>query len=163
MPRVYLSLGSNIDAEANIRLGIRELRRRFRKLDVSPVYRSKAVGFEGDDFLNLVVGFKTRAYIETIVRHIDAIHRIAGRKRGEEKFSPRTLDIDLLTYGDVVTDVPPVNLPRGDILEYDFVLRPLADIAPDDVHPMSGRSYRDHWAEMSRAGSALRRVDLCLD
>ena len=163
MPRVYLSLGSNVDAESNIRLGIAELRKRFRKLDVSPVYRSKAVGFDGDDFLNLVVGFSTRAYIETIVRRIESIHRVAGRQRGEEKFSPRTLDIDLLTYGDVVTDVPPVNLPRGDILEYDFVLRPLADIAPDDVHPLTGRSYRDHWAEMSRAGSALTLVDLDLE
>jgi 2-amino-4-hydroxy-6-hydroxymethyldihydropteridine diphosphokinase len=163
MPRVYLSLGSNVDAESNIRLGIRELRKRFRKLDISPAYRSKAVGFDGDDFLNLVVGFDTRAYIETIVRHIERIHRIAGRQRGEQKFSPRTLDIDLLTYGDIVTSVPPVTLPRGDVLEYDFVLKPLADIAADELHPVTGRSYADHWEEMKRSGSGLRRVDIDLD
>ena len=164
MPKVYFSLGSNVDPEKNLKLGIDELRRRYGKLGMSPVYRNKAVGFHGDDFLNLVVSCNVRDYIEAIQAAIEEIHELAGRERRGKKFSSRSLDIDLLTYGDAVTDVPPVTLPRGDILKYAFVLKPLADLAPNDVHPVTGRTYGDHWAEMRtfRIEKSLREVDLDL-
>ena len=164
MPKVYFSLGSNVDPEKNLKLGIDELRRRYGKLGMSPVYRNKAVGFHGDDFLNLVVSCNARDYIEVIQAAIEEIHELAGRERRGKKFSSRSLDIDLLTYGDAVTDVPPVTLPRGDILKYAFVLKPLADLAPNDVHPVTGRTYGDHWAEMRtfRIEKSLREVDLDL-
>lgn len=160
MPRVYLSLGSNIDPEANLRLGVSELEKRYGELTLSPVYRSRAVGFEGDDFLNLVAGLKTDDTIESIAEDIEAIHRVAGRDRGAERYSSRTLDIDLLTWGDVVTTVPPVRLPRKDILEYAFVLKPLADIAPEERHPETGRRYIEHWEEMSLQAAGLNRIDV---
>ena len=148
MPRVYLSLGSNIDAENHLRLAMRELREHFGTVELSPVYRSRAVGFEGDDFLNLVVALDTQDSIERIVARIEAIHELAGRHRGEARFAPRTLDIDILTYGERITDSP-VRLPRPDVLDYAFVLGPLADLAPEARHPVDGRTYAELWQAMS--------------
>ncbi len=164
MPTVYFGLGSNVDPEKNLKLGVSELRRRYGELTLSPVYRNKAVGFDGDDFLNLVVACNARDYIEQIQAAIEEIHALAERERRGEKFSSRSLDIDLLTYGDVVTSVPPVTLPRGDILKYAFVLKPLTDIAPNDVHPETDRTYAEHWADMRtvRIEKSLHEVDLDL-
>ena len=147
MAAVYLGLGSNIDAENNLRLAIRELRRRFGDLIVSPVYRSAPIGFDGPDFLNLVVAMSTDADPLQLLEQIEQIHEAAGRSRGPDKFRSRPLDIDLLLYGDRVEPDPPLRLPRKDVLEYGFVLRPLADIAPDLVHPISGRTIGEHWRD----------------
>jgi 2-amino-4-hydroxy-6-hydroxymethyldihydropteridine diphosphokinase len=144
--RIYLGLGSNIDAEDNLRMGVRELERCFGELSVSPVYRSQAVGFAGPDFLNLVVGCSTDSSPREIHEQIERIHRMAGRERGEEKFGSRPLDIDLLLYDDLVTAEPPLRLPRSDVLDYSFVLRPLAELAPDLVHPVTGKTMAEHWA-----------------
>lgn len=155
MVQIYLGLGSNIDPEENLRLGICELRDRYGKLAVSAVYRSAAVGFEGPDFLNLVVGCATDQSPGEVNEEIEIIHGKAGRKRGEEKFSSRPLDIDLLLYGDQVIDAPPLRIPRSDILEYAFVLRPLAELAPGVAHPLTGRTLADHWADFDQASQPL--------
>ena len=154
MPRVYLGLGSNVDPETNLRLGVDELRRRFGDLEVSDVYRNPAVGFDGDDFLNLVVGLTTDETPRAIHEQIEEIHSLSGRERGKARFSSRTLDIDILLYGELVQDAPP-PLPRDDILEYSFVLRPLAELAPDLVHPLTGRTFADHWREFDAASHPL--------
>ncbi|HSG59474.1 MAG TPA: 2-amino-4-hydroxy-6-hydroxymethyldihydropteridine diphosphokinase [Woeseiaceae bacterium] len=145
MARIYLGLGSNIDARHNLQMGIRELESRYGELSVSPIYQSRAVGFEGPDFLNLVVGCSTDSSPDEVHEAIEAIHRKAGRKRGEEKFASRPLDIDLLLYDDLVIAEPPLRLPRSDVLEYSFVLRPLAELAPDLVHPVTGKTMAEHW------------------
>ncbi len=162
MPKVYLGLGSNIDAEENLRRGLHELRRRYGELDVSGVYRSAAVGFEGDDFLNLVVGLDTNETPLGIYEQIESIHRVAGRQRGEERFSSRALDIDLLLYDDLILDEPPLRLPRNDILDYSFVLRPLAELAPDLVHPETGRTLAEHWQEFDERSQPLTPVSVIL-
>jgi len=163
VPRVFLGVGSNVNAEENLRLGIRELRARYGELTISPVYRNKPVGFEGEDFLNLVLAFETTDPVEQIADHIEAIHRQAGRVRGEAKFASRSLDIDILLYGQTVSQGPPAVLPRPDVLQYSFVLKPLADIAPEAVHPETGASFVRHWQLMERQGShALQRVWLDL-
>lgn len=162
MAKVYLGLGSNVDAERNLRLGIRELRWRYGDLDVSPVYRSRAVGFEGDDFLNLVVGLETGDAPEEIHRQIELIHELAGRERGRERFASRTLDIDLLLYDDLVRSGPPFQLPRADVLEYAFVLRPLADLDPDLLHPETGRPVGEHWRLFDANSQPLEPVSLIL-
>lgn len=162
MATVYLGLGSNIDAGKNLRLAVDALRRRYGELTVSPVYRSAAVGFEGPDFLNLVVALQTDAAPSELLDEIERIHAMAGRRRGPDRYNSRPLDIDLLLFGDLVESAPPLRLPRPDILEYGFVLRPLADIAPDLVHPLTGRLIAEHWREFDVDSHPLTPVDVVL-
>lgn len=161
MTRAYVSIGSNIEPERNVRYAVAALRERFGSLAVSPVYETPAVGFDGDDFYNLVVGLDTDASPEALTDIFHAIEAEAGRRRGGARFSARTLDIDLLTWGETVRESPPPALPRGEILKYAFVLKPLADLAPDAVHPVAGRSYAALWAEFTGA-AGLRRLELDL-
>jgi 2-amino-4-hydroxy-6-hydroxymethyldihydropteridine diphosphokinase len=163
MARVYVGLGSNIEPERNLRVGVAELRKRFGVLSLSPTYESASVGFDGDDFLNLVAGFDSDLTPAQIVAQLEEIHQIAGRVREEERFLSRTLDIDLLLVDDLVTDGPPTKLPRADVLECAFVLKPMVDIAPDLIHPESGDTLATHWAEFDQASQPLRPFDLDLD
>ena len=161
MPRVYLGLGSNIEPEANIVLAVDELERRFGAVAVSPVYRAPAVGFESADFLNLVVAVDTEMSPTALLALIEEIHALAGRERSEgDKWVARPLDIDLLTYGDRIEPDRPIRVPRADILEYAFVLKPLSDLAPDDKHPQTGKSYAEHWQSFEAKDQALERVEL---
>ena len=162
MATVYVGLGSNIDPEHNLHLGIRELRDRFGELQLSAVYRSKAVGFEGDDFLNLVAEFGSEESPAAICEHIVLIHNIVGRDRESGKWESRQLDIDLLLYNDLVLDEPPVRVPREDVLKYSFVLRPLAEIAPDLAHPVTGRTMLEHWQEFDEASHPLDVVGVII-
>jgi len=159
MARIYLGLGSNIDAEANLRMAIGELQARYGKLDISRVYRSRAVGFEGPDFLNLVVGLSTADSPFEVQAQIEVIHGIAGRHRESKRFASRPLDIDLLLYDALVVNDPPLHVPRSDILEYGFVLRPLAELAPDLVHPLAGKTMAELWADSDQDALPLTEVD----
>jgi 2-amino-4-hydroxy-6-hydroxymethyldihydropteridine diphosphokinase len=160
MARVFVSVGSNIEPEENLRLACGELERRFGGLEVSSVYRNPPVGFAGDDFLNLVAAFETDRSPEALVAELEEIHDLAGRQRGGERFGPRTLDLDLLLYDDLVTDGPPLSLPRDDVLKYDFVLGPLAELAPDLVHPVTGRSLAELWRDFEDGGRRLTVADV---
>ncbi|QFU74460.1 2-amino-4-hydroxy-6-hydroxymethyldihydropteridine diphosphokinase [Halioglobus maricola] len=150
MPQVYLGLGSNIERERYIVAGLDALTQRFGELQVSPVYSSEAIGFEGQPFLNLVVGLRTDLSIGELagqLRHIEFEH---GRPVAASRFSSRQLDIDILTYDNVIGMVDGVELPRGEILENAFVLRPLADLAGEEVHPEAGRAYAELWEAYDR-------------
>lgn len=160
MATVYLGLGSNVQPATNLKLGLRELERRYGALQVSPVYRNAAVGFQGADFMNLVVCFESDDSPESICREIELIHNLSGRVRGSDKWESRPLDIDLLLYNDLVLDEKPVRVPREDVLKYSFVLRPLADLAPDLRHPVSGRTMRQHWQEFDASSHPMERVDV---
>ena len=162
MARVYLGLGSNLEPDANLKLGVRELRSRFGDIDLSPVYRSAAVGFEGEDFLNLVGGLDTEDSPLEIHAQIEVIHDLAGRERGTNKFISRPLDIDLLLYDDQVLETPRFRIPRPDVLEYSFVLRPLSELAPHVVHPETGLTMARHWAEFDAGGHPLEPVSVIL-
>jgi len=129
MPRVYLSLGSNIAREKHIRAALRELEDRYGLLLVSPVYESEAVGFEGDPFFNLVVGLDTDKGVGELAAELRVIEEAHGRDRRAPKFSARTLDIDILTWGNACGEIDGIRLPRDEVLKNAFVLRPLADIA----------------------------------
>jgi 2-amino-4-hydroxy-6-hydroxymethyldihydropteridine diphosphokinase len=158
--RAWLSLGSNIDRDRNIRGALRDLVSEFGELVVSRVYECEAVGFDGDPFYNLVVGIDTQLPPLELARVMRAIEDAHGRSRGGDKFAPRTLDIDLLTYGDQVLDEGPLRLPRDEILKYAFVLGPLAELAGGERHPVDGRSYAELWAAFDRAAQPLRPVEL---
>ena len=158
MPTVYLGLGSNLDAEKNLRLAFREIRSRFFLQKISSVYRNNALGFEGDDFLNAVACIETELTPHDLCSELDLIHDIAGRQRGSERFSSRTLDIDLLLYDQLVLDDPPVRVPRKDVLSFSFVLGPLAEIAPDYRHPVSGRLIGEHWRDFDTSSHPITAV-----
>ena len=163
MPRVYLGLGSNIDPEDSIVFAVAELRRRFGDLALSPVYKAPAIGFESPDFLNLVAGIDTDLSPLELLASIEEIHTLAGRERdATDKWVARALDIDLLTYDDLVDPERPVRVPRGDILEYAFVLRPLSELAPDACHPVTGRTYAEHWLAFDASEQPLERVEFDL-
>lgn len=155
MTKVYLGLGSNVNPQQHLRLGIRALSDRYGVLELSNIYRSKAVGFEGDDFLNLVVGLDTEKSPADIHRSIAELHALAKRQRGETRFSPRTLDVDLLLYGDQIIDTGSIRVPRADVLKYSFVLGPLAEIAPQLRHPETGKTMAQHWAEFDKASHPI--------
>jgi 2-amino-4-hydroxy-6-hydroxymethyldihydropteridine diphosphokinase len=162
MALVYLGLGSNTRPEVNLRLGVRELKERFALRAISPVYRNKAVGFDGDEFLNLVACVETAMSPGDICQQLEEIHTLAGRQRETDPFASRTLDIDLLLYDQQVIDATPVRVPRDDVLKYSFVLRPLAEIAPDFVHPLTGKTIGWHWENFDSDSHPLIREDLML-
>ncbi|MES2919179.1 MAG: 2-amino-4-hydroxy-6-hydroxymethyldihydropteridine diphosphokinase [Pseudomonadota bacterium] len=163
MPRVYLGLGSNIDRERNIRAALQALAAIFDPLLVSPVYESESVGFAGSNFYNLVVGIDTDLPVGELSALLRGIEDANGRVRGGAKFAPRTLDIDILTYGNACGEIDGVQLPRDEILKNAFVLRPLADIAPNDRHPETTRPYAEHWEAYDPARQKLWPIDFPLD
>ena len=159
MARVYLGVGSNIERERYIVAGLDALQRLFGDFDHSSVYDSAAVGFEGQPFLNLVVGIDTQLSVAELAKQLRAIEFEHGRPLNATRFSPRQLDIDILTYDERVGTVDGVQLPRAEILENAFVMQPLAELAPQVCHPVNGRSYAELWAEFDLTSQQLSRVD----
>ena len=150
MNTVYVSIGSNIERERHITAVLDALADRFGLLQISSVYESEAVGFDGDHFLNLVVGFDTEMSVGDLSAALRGIEDDNGRTRGEHRFCGRTLDIDILTYGEAAGDIDGVCLPRAEILENAFVLLPLAEIAPAALHPITRQSFADIWKSYGR-------------
>ncbi|MDX1604662.1 MAG: 2-amino-4-hydroxy-6-hydroxymethyldihydropteridine diphosphokinase [Candidatus Competibacterales bacterium] len=160
MARAYVSVGSNVEPEHNVRRCLDTLERRFGALQISPVYRNPPVGFEGEDFYNLAVGFDTALAPALLAGQLKAIEQAQGRRRqGVAAFAPRTLDLDLLLYDQRISRHP--RLPHPDILRYAFVLQPLAEIAGDRRHPRLGTTLARLWEEFSANESGpLRAVSL---
>jgi 2-amino-4-hydroxy-6-hydroxymethyldihydropteridine diphosphokinase len=159
MATVYLGLGSNIERERYICAGLDVLSRMFQNMQLSSVYDSEAIGFDGQPFLNLAACIQTELTLEElarILRHVEMEH---GRPDNATRFSARQLDIDILTYGEQVGDFGRVRLPREEILENAFVLCPLAELAPDELHPVVKRSYAQLWQAFDKGKQALERMD----
>jgi len=156
--RVYISIGSNINRELYITSALDALAEWFGELIISPVYESEAVGFDGSPFYNLVVGVDTHWSVGELSRRFKQLEADNGRRRNVPKFSARTLDLDILTYDNAVGEVDGVELPRSEILRNAFVLWPLAEVAPDALHPRCGQSYRQLWQDY-RSNQRLWPVD----
>ena len=159
MTEVYIGIGSNVSPHAHVRLALELLERSFGTLRRSPIYRCPPVGFEGADFLNLVAAFETELDLDRVHTQLRDIEAACGRDRAVRRTS-RTMDIDLLLFGDRIQDDTTLQLPRADILEYPFVLRPLSELAPAAMHPALGRTYRELWGEFGTAGLRLEAVTL---
>ena len=159
MTQVFLGLGSNLDREKNIHAGLIALKNIFGDIVLSNIYESESVGFKGSHFYNLVVSLQTTLTIAELSEALKRIEDVNGRLRSGPKYSPRTLDIDILTYGDFVGVQAGVNLPRAEITENAFVLLPLAELAPNELHPRLKKSYADLWASYGQGAQKLWKID----
>lgn len=155
MARVFVGIGSNHEREHHIAFALDSLTQHFGKLQGSPVYVAADVRGGAADYFNLVVGFRCDQAPGDIFTTLKAIERSAGRRRTTTEC---VLDLDLLTVGDTVTQTDAFELPRRDILEHAFVLRPLADLAPRIRHPVSGQPYADLWRTMAPHAPPLVRA-----
>lgn len=159
MPQVFVAAGSNVEPELNLALACSELARVFGEVRFSPWYRNRAVGFEGDDFINLVVGFETALPVRDVIARLREIETLCGRPREAPKWAPRSMDLDILLYDDLVCEDTQFKLPRPDLLKRAFMLGPLADIAPNVVHPTAHATIGDLWKRFDRDAHSLHRID----
>lgn len=160
MPQVYVSLGSNIEPETNLCTCLSTLQQTFGHLRCSTIYRSAAIGFEGEAFLNAVVSFYTDLSSTELKAWLKQLEAQQGRRQGHQKFSARTLDLDLLLYADFIK--PSHKLPHPDILNYSFVLQPLAELAPEYQHPILHKSIASLAAKLAQTNeqASLTAVEL---
>ena len=155
---VYVAAGSNLDAQRNLALAARELQRAFAPVRFSPAYRNAAVGFDGPDFVNWVAGFETRRGVREVVAELQRIEGLCGRTRDAPKWAPRSMDLDILLFGELCCDEPGLVLPRPDLLRRPYMLGPLADLAPQLRHPTVGLTIGELWAHFDRAAHPMQRL-----
>ena len=160
MARIYISIGSNIEAEQHLRQAVAELQGHYGELHLSSVYESESVGFDGDNFLNMVVGLDTDEDVHTVVQTLRQIEDRYGRVRTGPRFSARTLDLDLLLYDDLVLKENGLELPRGEITQNAFVLWPLAELAPELLHPVRQQTMASLWQGFNKASQKLWPIPL---
>lgn len=155
MAQIFIGVGSNRQREQHIRGGIQALRAVFTNLCISTVYENRAVGFDSANFYNFVVGCETRLDAPAVVRQLQQIENDCGRDRNGASPASVTLDLDLLLYDDLITTQAGFRLPRADIDRHAFVLCPLAELAPDLRHPVSGKTFAALWAEFDATAHTL--------
>jgi len=155
MTLAYVSGGSNLDAEKNLRLAAHALKAAYPGARFSKVYRNRAIGFEGPDFLNFVVELDVQGPPGALKAELEHIESLCGRERYAPKWEPRTMDLDILLFGDVVMDVPGLVLPRPQLLNWAFMLGPVAELAPALLHPVAGKSIGALWAAFDQKAHSL--------
>jgi 2-amino-4-hydroxy-6-hydroxymethyldihydropteridine diphosphokinase len=160
MSKAYLSLGSNREPERHLRAAAAALRKHFGAVVLSPVYRTRAVGFDGDDFLNAAAIIDTELDPFALNAWLHALEDAHGRDRSGPRFGDRTLDIDIVLFDDLMVEGDGnLRIPRPE-LKHAFVLRPLADIAPEVVVPGTTRALRDLWAAHPDRDQTMEVVEL---
>jgi len=155
--QVFIGIGSSINKLENIQLGIASLKTHFGELNISALYESEAVGFRGGNFYNLVVELNTELNAQSVIAQLKAIELKHGRPENALKFAPRTLDLDLLLYDQQIDGN--INLPRAEITENAFVLKPLAELAPQLKHPVLHQTYQSLWANYPKEKQTLWKLD----
>ena len=160
MTEVYVAAGSNVEAAANLRRALDVLARHYPGLRHSRAYRNAAVGFEGEDFVNLVVGFETSEDVRAVIGHLHEAEAACGRARNAPKWAPRSMDLDILLYGAMICDEPGLVLPRPDLARRAYMLRPAAELAPGFQHPTLGITLRELWRRFDQAAHPMQTVDV---
>jgi 2-amino-4-hydroxy-6-hydroxymethyldihydropteridine diphosphokinase len=158
--RVFVAAGSNLEPEKHLAKACAEIRHSWPDATFSKAYRNVAVGFDGPDFINLVTGFSTAQPLEAVIARLRAIETQCGRPRYAPKWASRTMDLDVLLYGDRVEKTSEYTLPRPDLLKRPYMLGPMAEIAPEVRHPTAGKTIGELWREFDRDGHAMTAVDL---
>lgn len=164
MADIYISLGSNVEREYHVQQGLNALAVAFdlpfEKLLVSSLFESEAVGFSGNAFLNMVIGITTSLSVDQVAINLRDIEFSYGRTNDVKKFSPRTLDLDLLLYDDLIINSP-AQLPRNEINKNAFVLWPLSEVAPQLIHPILKKNYYTLWQNYDKNHQRLKVVANC--
>jgi 2-amino-4-hydroxy-6-hydroxymethyldihydropteridine diphosphokinase len=155
VPQVYVAAGSNVAPEKSLARAVAALAHEFPGAAFSAWYRNRAVGFAGDDFINLVAGFATQLPVGAVLARLHAIESACGRPRGAPRWAPRAMDLDVLLYGDLVCDEPGLQLPRPDLLKRAYMLGPLAQLAPHALHPTSHLSIGELWRRFDQSAHPL--------
>lgn len=156
---VTLGLGSSVDPVEHLSSCLDALLLNFKDLSLSSVFESEAIGFVGDNFLNMAVGFETSLELLELSALLKSIEDKSGRDRSQPRFSNRTLDIDLLTYGSQVGEYSGILVPRPEIVENAFVLWPLSQIEGNKKHPQLKKSYRHLWDAYDKSKQQLWPID----
>ncbi len=160
MADAYVAAGSNVRPRESLRQALGLLAREFPGLRASRAFSNPAVGFIGDDFINLVVAFPADIPTEALLDRLKDVERACGREPGAPKWGPRTLDLDLLLHGERVGRVAGKNLPHPDLSTRAWVLRPLAELAPELIHPVAGERIDSLWRRFDQRGHRLTPVSL---
>jgi 2-amino-4-hydroxy-6-hydroxymethyldihydropteridine diphosphokinase len=155
---VYVAAGSNIEPRKNLARAVAALERAFPGVRFSPWYENQAAGFSGDDFINLVAGFSTELPLTEVLARLHAIETECGRPRGAPRWAPRSMDLDVLLFGQTVCDEASVKLPRPDLTKRAYMLGPLAALAPEVVHPTAGVTIGELWRRFDQAAHPLRQI-----
>ena len=162
MTLLVLSLGSNVEPKVNIKLAVESLRKKFGELLLSSVYESEAVGFQGNNFLNLVTSGESDASLEEVQSYLKMLEDDMGRERDKPKFSDRPIDIDILLFGDSTGEECGLSLPRAEILSSAFVLRPLAELHPKLKYFPLNLCFGELWDVFDKTQQKLWPIDLSL-
>ncbi len=158
MAQIYISIGSNIDRRNMFSIALDTLNKHFEQLVLSDVFESEAVGFKGDAFYNMVIAAQTDLNVDDVVNLLKKIEDDNGRIRKCERFSARTLDLDLLTYDSLICQLP-TELPRDEITKNAFVLWPLSQVAAEKYHPILNKTYYSLWQDFDKTKQRLWIID----
>ncbi|HYB65227.1 MAG TPA: 2-amino-4-hydroxy-6-hydroxymethyldihydropteridine diphosphokinase [Steroidobacteraceae bacterium] len=158
MPQVYVAAGSNVEPQRHLQQAVAELEREFSGVRLSSWYRNRAAGVEGDDFINLVAGFSTSLPAHAVLERLHAIEARCGRTRHTPRREACSMDLDLLLYGDLVCEQPGLKLPRPELLERAYMLGPLAELAPQLLHPTAGVTVDELWRRFDQGAHPLERL-----
>jgi 2-amino-4-hydroxy-6-hydroxymethyldihydropteridine diphosphokinase len=158
--RVFVAAGSNVEPERNLERACVEIAHTWPDAYFSRAYRNAAVGFDGPDFINLVVGFSAAQPLSSVVERLRGIETNCGRPRYAPKWASRTMDLDVLLYGDHVEKTQEYTIPRPDLLKRPYMLGPLAEIAPEFMHPTANKSIGELWAAFDRDGHSMQVVEI---
>ena len=164
MAQIFISLGSSIQRERHVQQGIPALAKAFNipveQLSLSSLFESEAIGFQGAVFYNMVIGLSCTHSVDEVADILRNIEFVFGRSAQATKFSPRTLDLDLLLYDDLVIDSP-AQLPRDEIATNAFVLWPLSEVAAKLIHPTLKINYATLWKNYNKQSQKLKIIPNC--